>query len=136
VRVWFCQGDAFWRQREATLEKYAQDLYQRHLSGQYTHEELQQAFQALPGEWPDCPRADYLALMQKELALLRCRLQANCSHSVTDAMRQRLDLPRLMPCFALAVVIRFSLFCGYSEEMATRLDCLDCGNLGYRNTVL
>lgn len=100
------------------LERSAQDLYQRHRSGECTHEELQQAFRDLPGEWPDCPGADFEALMQHEIAVLRRRLSSNCSHAVADAMRQRLDLPHLMPCFALAVVIRFSVMCGYSEEMA------------------
>ena len=61
------------------LERSAQDLYQRHRSGECTHEELQQAFRDLPGEWPDCPGADFEALMQHEIAVLRRRLSSNCS---------------------------------------------------------
>ena len=70
-------------------------------------------------KWPDeddgvVPWGD---LMRSELQRLQARVSAECNHVIADAAKQPLDLIRLVPCFWMAVMIRYAARCGIAEEM-------------------
>ena len=101
------------------MEKHVEHLYEQHNQAGVSPERLQQLFEKLPVNWPGEDAEVCAKMMQSELALLRSRVSGGCNHAVRDASKQSLDLCRVMPCFALAVVVRFAGRCGIPEELVS-----------------
>lgn len=53
----------------------------------------------------------------KRATTVTTRVSAECNHVIADAAKQPLDLIRLVPCFWMAVMIRYAARCGIAEEM-------------------
>ncbi|CAJ1397817.1 unnamed protein product [Effrenium voratum] len=112
----FCEE--FWKRRQTALDEHVGRLLEHHTRADLSVDGVRSLFEQLPAEWPDEDTSyDSMRLvMRRELQILRSRAQSTCNHAIADAAQQPLDLCRLMPCFSLAVIIRFSSACGFPEE--------------------